>query len=66
MERIDRGQPFTAIVDFAYTPDALAKTLETLRTLVQPGGRLIAVFGSAGLRDREKRRLMGTVAAPPG
>ena len=63
MERIDRGQPFTAIVDFAHTPNALAKTLETLRTLVQPGGRLIAVFGSAGLRDREKRRLMGIVAA---
>jgi UDP-N-acetylmuramoyl-L-alanyl-D-glutamate--2,6-diaminopimelate ligase len=63
MERIDRGQPFTAIVDFAHTPNALAKTLETLHTLVQPGGRLIAVFGSAGLRDREKRRLMGMVAA---
>ena len=63
MERIDRGQPFTAIVDFAHTPNALAKTLETLRTLVQPGGRLIAVFGSAGLRDREKRRLMGIAAA---
>jgi UDP-N-acetylmuramoyl-L-alanyl-D-glutamate--2,6-diaminopimelate ligase len=63
MERIDRGQPFTAIVDFAHTPNALAKTLETLRALMQPGGRLIAVCGSAGLRDREKRRLMGTVAA---
>ena len=63
MERIDRGQPFTAIVDFAHTPNALTRTLETLRTLVQPGGRLIVVFGSAGLRDREKRRLMGAVAA---
>ena len=63
MERIDRGQPFTAIVDFAHTPNALAKTLETLRKLVQPGGRLIVVFGSAGLRDREKRRLMGIAAA---
>jgi len=63
MERIDRGQPFTTIVDFAHTPNALAKTLETLRTLVQPGGRLIAVFGSAGMRDREKRRLMGIAAA---
>jgi UDP-N-acetylmuramoyl-L-alanyl-D-glutamate--2,6-diaminopimelate ligase len=63
MERIVRGQPFTAIVDFAHTPNALAKTLETLRTLLQPGGHLIAVFGSAGLRDREKRRLMGAVAA---
>ncbi len=49
MERIDRDQPFAAIVDFAHTPNALAKTLETLRTLVRPGGRLITVFGSAGL-----------------
>jgi len=63
MERIHRGQPFTAIVDFAHTPNALAQALTTARTLLGPGGRLIAVFGSAGLRDRAKRRLMGEVAA---
>jgi UDP-N-acetylmuramoyl-L-alanyl-D-glutamate--2,6-diaminopimelate ligase len=63
MERIHRGQSFTAIVDFAHTPNALSRTLETLRTLLGPGGRLFVVFGSAGLRDREKRRLMGAVAA---
>jgi len=63
MERIDRGQPFTAIVDFAHTPNALARALETGRELAGPGGRVIAVFGSAGLRDREKRRLMGAEAA---
>ncbi|MEJ5199241.1 MAG: UDP-N-acetylmuramoyl-L-alanyl-D-glutamate--2,6-diaminopimelate ligase [Anaerolineae bacterium] len=63
MERIYRGQPFTAIVDFAHTPNALAQALTTARTLARPGGRVIAVFGSAGLRDREKRRLMGEVAA---
>jgi UDP-N-acetylmuramoyl-L-alanyl-D-glutamate--2,6-diaminopimelate ligase len=62
MERIVNGQPFGAIVDFAHTPNALARALETVRTLTLPGGRLIVVFGCAGLRDREKRRLMGEVA----
>ena len=63
MERIDAGQHFTAIVDFAHTPNALARALETIRRMVAPGGRLIVVFGSAGLRDRAKRHLMGEVAA---
>ncbi len=63
MERIDRGQKFTAIVDFAHTPNALARALEAVHPSVAPGGRLIVVFGSAGLRDREKRRLMGAEAA---
>jgi UDP-N-acetylmuramoyl-L-alanyl-D-glutamate--2,6-diaminopimelate ligase len=63
MERIDRGQSFTAIVDFAHTPNALERALDTVRTLTDVGGRVICVFGSAGLRDREKRRLMGQVAA---
>jgi UDP-N-acetylmuramoyl-L-alanyl-D-glutamate--2,6-diaminopimelate ligase len=63
MERIDAGQPFTAIVDFAHTPNALARALEAVRPVARPGGRVIVVFGSAGLRDREKRRLMGEVAA---
>jgi UDP-N-acetylmuramoyl-L-alanyl-D-glutamate--2,6-diaminopimelate ligase len=61
MQVIDLGQPFTAIVDFAHTPNALKRALETARTLTD--GRLIAVFGSAGLRDREKRRLMAEVSA---
>lgn len=63
MERIHRGQPFTAIVDFAHTPNALAQALTTVRDMLQPGGRVIVVFGSAGLRDRAKRRLMGETAA---
>ncbi len=63
MERIDRGQPFLAVVDFAHTPNALARALDTVRGLTGPSGRVIVVFGSAGLRDREKRRLMGEVAA---
>ncbi len=72
MERIDLGQPFTAIVDFAHTPNALRVALETARKMLPPlssgegqggRGRVIAVFGSAGLRDKEKRRLMAEVSA---
>ncbi len=64
MERIsDDGQPFVALVDFAHTPNALRRALETARMLTRDGGRVITVWGSAGLRDREKRRLMGTVSA---
>jgi UDP-N-acetylmuramoyl-L-alanyl-D-glutamate--2,6-diaminopimelate ligase len=64
MQVLDEGQPFTAIVDFAHTPNALKNALQTARLLVaKDGGRLIAVFGSAGLRDREKRRLMAELAA---
>jgi UDP-N-acetylmuramoyl-L-alanyl-D-glutamate--2,6-diaminopimelate ligase len=61
MQAIDLGQPFTAIVDFAHTPNALRRALETVRDFTD--GRVIAVFGSAGLRDREKRRLMAEVSA---
>lgn len=61
MERIDEGQNFTAIVDFAHTPNALEKALQAVRTLTAK--RVIAVFGSAGLRDVEKRRLMAEVGA---
>jgi len=61
MESIDLGQSFTAIVDFAHTPNALKRTLQAARQLTT--GRVIAVFGSAGLRDREKRRMMAEVSA---
>jgi UDP-N-acetylmuramoyl-L-alanyl-D-glutamate--2,6-diaminopimelate ligase len=61
MERLDAGQPFTAIVDFAHTPNALRRSLATARTLTS--GRVIAVFGCAGLRDVEKRLMMGQTAA---
>ena len=63
MERVDAGQDFAAIVDFAHTPDALDKALQAGRSLLAPGGRLIVVFGCAGLRDREKRQLMPAIAA---
>jgi UDP-N-acetylmuramoyl-L-alanyl-D-glutamate--2,6-diaminopimelate ligase len=61
MEIIDLGQPFLAIVDFAHTPNALQQALTTAREMTQ--GRVIAVFGSAGLRDREKRRMMAETSA---
>ncbi len=85
MERLDLGQSFTAVVDFAHTPNALRRALETARQMLSPGAanaerslsaaakpprsadaarrRVIAVFGSAGLRDVEKRRLMAETAA---
>lgn len=61
MERIDEGQPFTVIVDYAHTPDSLEKVLHILRPLT--GGKLMAVFGSAGERDIQKRPIMGRIAA---
>ncbi len=61
MERVDEGQPFQVVVDYAHTADSLAKVLRELRPLTR--GRLIAVFGSAGERDRVKRPAMGRVAA---
>jgi UDP-N-acetylmuramoyl-L-alanyl-D-glutamate--2,6-diaminopimelate ligase len=59
MERVDEGQDFAAIVDFAHTPNALEQALETARTLTS--GRVIAVFGSAGERDVAKRAWMGEI-----
>lgn len=63
MERIDLGQPFAAIVDFAHTPNALARALGAARQMAGARGRVIAVFGSAGLRDRAKRRMMPEASA---
>lgn len=61
MERIDLGQDFTAIVDFAHTPNALGSALEAARTMTSR--KVISVFGSAGLRDMEKRRMMAETSA---
>ena len=68
MERIDMGQSFTAIVDFAHTPNALKVSLEAAKDMLkekgaEDKGRVIAVFGSAGLRDKAKRRMMAETSA---
>ncbi len=61
MERVECGQPFTVIVDYAHTAESLDKVLALLRPLTP--GRLIVVFGSAGERDRGKRPRLAEVAA---
>lgn len=62
MEPIDRGQDFLAVVDFAHTPNSLKQVLTTARDLIGSAGRVICVVGSAGLRDKAKRRMMAEVA----
>lgn len=64
MERLwssDRSR--CAIVDYAHTPDALQKALETLRAVTPAGAKLVVVFGCGGNRDRQKRPVMGRIAA---
>ena len=63
MERIEGTHPFLLVVDFAHTPNALRRAIETGREMAAPNGRVVTVFGSAGLRDVDKRRLMAEVSA---
>jgi len=60
MEQISMGQRFIALVDFAHTPNALYQALKAAREMTS--GRVIAVFGSAGLRDRDKRWMMSEIS----
>ena len=61
MEYIKMGQDFEAVVDFAHTPNSLRELLLSVRNITN--GRIIVVFGSAGLRDVSKRSWMGSIAA---
>ena len=61
LERIDEGQDFAVVVDYAHKPDAVAAALATLRPVT--AGRLIVVLGAGGDRDPGKRPVMGEIAA---
>ena len=61
MERLEAGQLFEIVIDFAHTPNALEKAISAAKVMVD--GRIITVFGSAGKRDVAKRRLLAEVSA---
>lgn len=63
METITTGKGITAIVDYAHTPDALSKVLQTLQTIRDKNAGLITVIGAGGNRDKGKRPLMAKIAS---
>lgn len=62
MQRVEEGQPFNIIVDFAHTPDGLQQIFEFGAKITPPDRRIITVFGSAGKRDTKKRPIFGELA----
>ncbi len=61
MQRINDGQPFNIIVDFAHTPDGIEKVCQYASAITPKGKRIIAITGSAGKRDTEKRPIFGEI-----
>ncbi len=61
MDKIETNRGFSAIIDYAHTPDSLEAILQTLRPIVR--GKIIAVFGATGDRDKTKRPIMGAIGA---
>jgi len=62
-EKIEMQNTRNVIVDYAHTPDGLENVLKTAKSLLDPGGKLISVFGCGGDRDKAKRKIMGRISA---
>ncbi len=63
MERVETEADITVFLDYAHTPDALAKLLQSVRSFIPPSAHLTVLFGCGGDRDRSKRREMGRIAS---
>lgn len=61
MQRINEGQPFNVIIDFAHTPDGIEKVCQYASAVTPKGKRIIAITGSAGKRDTIKRPVFGQI-----